>query len=428
MIATRVRALRTRGRDVRLQVSWGLISQVFSSATNFGLTVIAGRLVGPRGLGVIYIGFAVYLLAISLQRALVTDPLVVATAGLERAERDAATRVAITLVLVSGGTVTALLLAVGVLAGGDAGRGLVLFAPWAGVALVQDSWRAALFRDQRGRAAAVNDGVWALVMAAALPLAFVVDRDWAIVATWGAGALAGALLGFVQLRLAPEGLRAAVSWWWHKAWPLGRWLGLESLLVSLGAQVVVFLLAAVLGPRDLGGLRAVEAIFAPMTLVVQAIALPGLPLLSRTLKTSFAEARAWAIRLSLISLGLVVLYLGAIGVVRDQVLRALFGDAFTAFSYLIIPIGMAQLLYALAVGFALLLRADRRGRSLIVARSIGAGSTLALVWTFAAMNGLRGAAWGRAVGAAVGTATMMTLAQRHQRVATATEKAREPPS
>jgi Na+-driven multidrug efflux pump len=132
--------------------------------------------------------------------------------------------------------------------------------------------------------------------------------------------------------------------------------------------------------------------------------------------------------LSLISLGLVVLYLGAIGGVRDQVLRALFGDAFTSFSYLIIPIGMAQLLYALAVGFALLLRADRRGRSLIVARAIGAGSTLALVWTFAALNGLRGAAWGRAVGAAAGTATMMTLAQRHQRAATATEEAREPPS
>src|SRR5688500_19572722 len=111
-----------------------------------------------------------------------------------------------------------------------------------------------------------------------------------------------------------------------------------------------------------------------MTLVVQAISLPGLPLLSRTLKTSFSAARVWAVRLSLISLGLVVLYLVAVGAVREQVLRVIFGEAFTSFAYLIVPIGVAQLLYALAVGFALLLKADGRGRSLILARFIGAGS------------------------------------------------------
>jgi O-antigen/teichoic acid export membrane protein len=413
---------------VGLQVSWGLISQACSSATNFVLTVVAGRLIGPRGLGVVYIGFAVYLLALSLQRALVTDPLVVATASLERAERDAVTRTAMTSVLVFAGLVSALLLVVGAVIGGDAGRGLVLFAPWTGIALVQDLWRAALFRDQRGRAAAVNDGTWLVVMVALLPLAFANDSDWAIVSVWGAGALAGALLGFVQVRLIPDRLRTSLTWWWQKAWPFGRLLAVEALFVALGAQMVVFVVAAVLGSRDLGGLRAVEAIFTPMTLVVQAIALPGLPLLSRSLKSSFAEARMWAIRLSLISFGLVVTYLLVVGSVRDQILRALFGDAFTSFSYLMVPVGIAQLLYALAVGFTLLLRADKRGRSLIVGRLIGAGSTLALVWSFAVTNGLRGAAWGRALGAVVGTATMMTLAQRHQRRASITDEARASPS
>jgi O-antigen/teichoic acid export membrane protein len=412
-------SVETRGREVRLQVSWGLVSQAFSSATNFALSVIAGRLVGPRGLGVIYIGFAVYVLALSLQRALVTDPFVVATAGFAHAERAAATRIATTVVLVFAGTVSLLLLVVGAAFGGDVGRGLVLFAPWTGIALVQDSWRAALFRDRRGRAGAMNDVTWAVAMAATLPLALVVDRDWAVVAIWGAGAFAGAVLGVGQLRTAPERLGRSIGWWREHAWPLGRWLALESLFVSLGAQVVVFLLAAILGPRDVGGLRAVEAVFAPMTLVVQAIALPGLPLLSRTLKTSFTEARVWAMRLSLISLGLVVLYLGAVGAVRDQILRAVFGDAFTAFSYLIIPIGLSQLFYALSVGFALLLRADGRGRSLILGRFIGSGATLALIWILAVTNGLRGSAWGRALGAAVTAATMIALAQRHRRVATA---------
>jgi O-antigen/teichoic acid export membrane protein len=253
-------------------------------------------------------------------------------------------------------------------------------------------------------------------MALALPLAFGVERNWAIVATWGLGALAGAALGFTQLRLAPEALRPSFRWWRREAWPLGRWLGLESLLVSLGAQVVVFLLAIVLGPRDLGGLRAVEALFAPMTLVVQAISLPGLPLLSRTIKEdSFEKARTWALRLSLISIGLVVLYMAAVGSVRGQVLRVVFGAEFSSFQYLIIPVGVAQLLYALALGFALLLKADGRGKSLIVARFVGAGSTLALVWAFAALHGLRGAAWGRATGAAIGATAMVLQARRHHR-------------
>ena len=66
-------------------MSWGLVDQGFSSATNFGLTVIAGRLVGPKGLGVVYIGFSLYLFVLSFQRALVTDPLVVSSAPLDAA-------------------------------------------------------------------------------------------------------------------------------------------------------------------------------------------------------------------------------------------------------------------------------------------------------------------------------------------------------
>jgi hypothetical protein len=67
-------------------MSWGLFDQGFSSATNLGLAVLAGRLTGPGGLGVVYLGFTAYLAAISLQRALVTDPLVVYSARKPRAE------------------------------------------------------------------------------------------------------------------------------------------------------------------------------------------------------------------------------------------------------------------------------------------------------------------------------------------------------
>jgi O-antigen/teichoic acid export membrane protein len=72
-----VRWLQRAGTGIRGQVLWGVIDQGCSSAVNFGLTVVAARLLGPEGVGAVCIGFTVYLVALGLLSALVGDPLVV---------------------------------------------------------------------------------------------------------------------------------------------------------------------------------------------------------------------------------------------------------------------------------------------------------------------------------------------------------------
>ncbi|MGH2866575.1 MAG: hypothetical protein ACRDNK_03270 [Solirubrobacteraceae bacterium] len=391
-------------------LSWGLIDQGFSSATNLGLSVIAGRVVGANGLGVVYLGFVAYLMFQTMQRGWLTDPLVVASASLPAEERADAARRALAIVIGAAVVASALLLMLGLLIPDPYGHGLILFVPWLGAALIQDFWRAVLFRDGRGRAAALNDGLWAAVMVLTLPLLLVSRDPWIVVLTWGAGALAGGAIGFVQTGLRPAGGRDAVRWWVDRAWPLARWLASESVLLVIQVQVVIFALAVILGTTDLGGLRSVQAVFAPMTLLTQAIAFPGLPMLTKFSATSRRLALGWAVRLSLLGVGLLLCYLLGVALFPHHLLGAVFGHDFDRFDNLIAPVALQQLVFAAALGFFLLLKAQGRGRALVVSRVIGAVSAMVLAIVLALASGLTASAWGLTIAAAAGAVATTVLA------------------
>ena len=56
-------------------IAWGFVSQAFSSGTNFGLSLLAGRMLGPTGLGHLFLGFAAYLVALGTLRGLLDRAL-----------------------------------------------------------------------------------------------------------------------------------------------------------------------------------------------------------------------------------------------------------------------------------------------------------------------------------------------------------------
>jgi hypothetical protein len=58
-----------------------------------------------------------------------------------------------------------------------------------------------------------------------------------------------------------------------------------------------------------------------------------------------------------------------------------------------LPIGVGQILIAGTMGFALLLKAQARGRPLLAARVVGSVSSLVLVLALAT-HGVTGAVWG----------------------------------
>jgi O-antigen/teichoic acid export membrane protein len=388
---------------------WGVADQGASSFTNFGLSVLAGRLLGSDGLGVVFLGFSMHLLALSAVRGLVMEPFVVATSAMNEREQQAATRACTILVAGVGAAISALMVVLGLAIGDPLGRSLLIFAPWTGVAMVQDHWRSVLFRDQRGRGATINDSVWALGMVAMLPLAFVYRSDWIIAATWGVGAAAGALLGIWQVKLKPSRPLNAITWWKRELSYLGSWLAIQNVVFSAGTQLTVVLLAAQLGAGDRGGIRAVDVVFAPMTLVGEAFSFPGVPIIARALAVSAAAARRWAWRLSGGATVLVGAYLAVATPLSRWILSHLFGPEFTVFTAIVIPVALGQLLRACSIGFSILLKADRRVHAITICRAVTTGLALVLGPVLAALYGLVPAVWGTELSLVAGSIVTIVL-------------------
>ncbi len=399
-------ALTARARG---QLAWGGVDQGVSSATNFGLSVLAGRLLGTEGLGVVFLGFSIYLLALSFVRGLIMEPFVVATAALPQKEQQDATR-ACTILVAAAGATTSVLMAIGGLVLADPiGRSLVIFAPWVGIAILQDHWRSVLFRDRRARAAAFNDGMWALGMVAMIPVALTFQQDWVIAATWGVGAGIGALVGGWQIKLRPSGPLHAFAWWRRELRYLGSWLAVQNVVFSAASQLTIVLIAGQLGADDLGGIRAVDVVFAPMTMVGDAFSFPGVPIVVRALAKSARDARRWAWRLSGGAAFLVGGYLVLAIPFSRQILTHLFGPEFAVFTAIVIPIALGQLARAAATGFSILLKADRRVHAITVSRGVTNGLKLVLGTTLAAHFGLVPAVWGMEVGVTIGAIVTVVL-------------------
>jgi O-antigen/teichoic acid export membrane protein len=398
-------------RTARL-FTWGFVSQVVSSVTNFGLSVLAARSLGPAGLGAVFIGFSCYLISLGLQRALLTNPLVAESSAMDVPAQVVRTRQAFTTALIGAALVTVALLVAGLLLPDPFAHGAFLILPWLMPALIQDFWRTILFRDGRGRAAAINDCLWLLAMASVIPLVLESHDAWLVTGCWGLGAGTGAALGFLQTRLLPAAVGESLNWWKKRIWPVARWYATGSLTYVLGAQGLVLLLPFVIGTAGLGGLRAIYVIFAPLSLIGQALLLPGLPELSRRLALSRSEAMRFAMRLgagaALLIGGYVVIAIGF----RIELLRWIFGPTFARFQALVWPIALSQILIAPTTAFTALLLAEKRGRALLIGQIAGSVITLGLGISLAAATGPSGAAWGMATGSTLQGLTVTILALR----------------
>lgn len=410
-----MRAARWRPRIGRRRAyGWGVVDSAVSSAANLGLSLLAGRILGPGGLGTLVVGFSVYLVMVSVQRSLVTTPLVSSSSALSDPERLQATRSALTTLIALGLAATIVVAAVALPLSGAIARGLLVVLPWLLPSMVQDFWRAILFRDDRPRAAAFTTSFRLLTMLLLAPLAWAVGNDVAVAAAWGAGFLAASVVGFVQTRLVPARIPAAVAWWRTSAWPFGRWLVAQESVFTVANYAITFALIGLIGAYAVGGLRAAETAFAPLSLLAPAIALPGLPALTRAADRGYLAAWQLALRLTLATVALTVLYFAVMFVIGEALLVLLYGGDFRQFSSLVVPIGMWQIVAASALGFTLLLNSTRRGHALLICGIVNSCAQLVLITVLAWTNGLTGAAWGLAAGTAVGAVVTILFARRYR--------------
>jgi len=189
-------------------------------------------------------------------------------------------------------------------------------------------------------------------------------------------------------------------------------LGLETAFLALGSHGAVFLLALIISPDGLGGLRAVQSLFTPLTLIGPAIALPGLPALTSAVRESPTEARAMATRLSLVACGLAGAYMTAFLVAPGRLLGFVYGEGFSRFMDLVVPVAAAQMAHAATLGYILHLKGHGRGSVLALARGVGTVFALVFAGFLAVKYGVIGAAWGLACGVVVSTTLIVRGSRR----------------
>src|SRR3954467_2589038 len=86
----------------RRQIAWGLLDQGLSSATNFGGSVLAARVLSTEDFGAFAVVFSLYLVALGLSRSWTSEPLIVRFAAETDAEQHVATRQAATTSISAG--------------------------------------------------------------------------------------------------------------------------------------------------------------------------------------------------------------------------------------------------------------------------------------------------------------------------------------
>jgi len=381
--------------------TWAFVGQSLSSATTLGLSILAGRALGVSALGVVAIGLGAYFILLSLQRALVTTPLISSSSNDADTERASATRAALTLTLTMGAIGAGLLAVVGLTIGGPIGDGMLVFAPWLAPTLTQDLLRTSLFRDGHGRAATLTDIAWFGTLLVCVPLAVSIGEIWAVVGAWGLGGLVAASLAGAVMRITPASPSVARTWFVGTAFPFGRWLLLQEGSFVIGFYGLVLLLTPILGATGLGGLRAAETIFAPMSLLAPALVVVGLPAVSRALSRSDDSAIKLAAGISGACVLLIIVYSGVMVVAGPSILTRIFGDAFEPYGDLVVPMSIWQLTLALGLGFTILLRGQQRGKVLLLSGTSMALTALVVSPVAAALEGVRGAVWGYISAAAV---------------------------
>ena len=365
-------------------LGWTGVDQLLSSVSNVVVSLAVARAAGVDGLGAYSVAFALSIVVLGFQRALVSEPLL--AIAVARQEDDHPRHGLGAIAYLALGSATALLLA-GILTGR---RELLALAAVLPLVCLQDAYRYVLFRRRKAHLAAGSDAVWVLASIAAWPIITSEATATVAVTAWGVGAGLSALFGAWAARATPALGRGAIRWWSREARPLGGFLALTSIVYAVAGQVTILGLAAVLGEGALGELRAAQILFGPIALATTAISFFALPRLA-AIRESLSLRMGGLVAIGsagMVALCVIVLFLAA-----PLLFPILYGGGFEARPALLAPLAIQMIVGALAMGPILLLKARMTGKPLAGTRIITTLIGVPLVLAMAAAQGLVAAVW-----------------------------------
>jgi O-antigen/teichoic acid export membrane protein len=387
-----------RGRAV-----WTLADQALSSLTNFGLAILVAGSVSAAAFGAFSIALLTFSFVIGINRATVSDPLMIRFSAGSPDDLRHAVRRAAGAALVLGVAAGGLCALVGLAMHEDARTALVALGLALPGLLVQDTWRYGFFAAGRPAAATVNDLVWAVVQFGVVGVLLLTGNGSVLLFTlaWGGAALAAGVVGCLQLGTLPDPSQA--RGYWRESRHLSVRMGID-FVVNMGAvNIATYLVGAIVGLAGVGGLRAAQTLLGPLQLLFSGLSSFVLPVFSRrvaagsrikrlaltTAAVAAAVATAWVVVLLLLPRPLGV---------------ALLGESWDGARQVMLASGVVSVAVAAAMGASLGMKALSRPDLLLRVTLVQAPLIVGLGAYGAMTAGAAGAAVGFAIAQIVGAA------------------------
>ena len=380
--------LSTRG-------TWSLVDQVLSSATNVGVGLAAARFLGPREFGAFSVALLTYALVLGLSSALSSDPLVIRRSEADVRRARGVESEACATAFSFGAVAGALVLSIGLLVDGPAGRALVVLAPLLPALLLQDALRYVFFARSDARSAAVNDAVWGL---SALFGVLAVQLGWlnrsmsTLLAVWALSATLAAGVGLAQAGRIPR--FSSVPGWVRTNRRTSATFAADFFLMAGAGQIGLYAVGFTAGLDALGALRAALLLLGPLSMLTAGTRIFILPEGARVRDTAYERLPRAACLCTAMLVFCAGLWGGVVLLLPDGVGRGLLGPSWDAARPLLPAIVAVVAGRAAAATPFLGLRLLDSSRRLVQARAFDAPLTVGLMILGAGLAGAHGAAMG----------------------------------
>lgn len=397
-------ASRLSGLWCRLRVSawqmiqenfWGLADRGMTSASNFVTVVVLARALGAVAFGIFAVVYSTVSLASRLQNSLVNQPQAVfgsTREGESYVEFTTITLVSQVLLAILTGLLVLVAAAISWWIGTVYTPLVLTLAPVVVFWQIQGYLTTVMYTENRLRSAFFNDSISFLAQA----VIFVV--------LWRLGGLTGTLAFDI---IAVTSLVASVVGIWQIRrsigrkldwsilsgnWHLGKWLSAAELATWLWTDAYLYLTAALLGPAAAGILKAVDALFGPLRIILSYL-WTILPIRFARRYASEGSDGLWSSMKS--AHGMLVPIVGGycllLAVFASPASRLVFGNGYSEVGHVLALYGVYVFFTALAVVVISGLNVRLLSRSVFTAQAIAASAALPLGWVLIKLIGLDGA-------------------------------------
>ncbi|GIH14233.1 hypothetical protein [Rugosimonospora africana] len=413
----RLPRLRLRGHS---WLTFGLVDQVVFAVANAANTLLALALLNRADAGIMLLSLGLGYFVIGVSRAFVGEVLLALASRYDDDRRLRLVRNGITAALTNAVIAAVILFLVWLLLPAKGGvdlRYLIWVVPFLPSLLLHDTGRYSFLAARTPQRALVIDAVWVgtQLLAVLVMILTGLVSPGGLLFCWGLGATAGATTFLLRSRIKPWSGNARA--WLAETRHLSGWFTATALVGQLQGQLVGFLVANRLSPKELSGLRGAQtALLQPVQNFITAVMGLLVPRTSRLAAKATPEAdgrraahqlRRQTRLLALSFAGLAIVMIAIVVPVARLVLVRI--PKFADIAPLALPIAIQPGIYLVQLPFAAAIRGMHRAPLLFFQYLIFTTTSLSGLVAGASAGRLTGAAWGLTTGSAVGLVAMIAM-------------------